>query len=294
MFVLAADGAILDHLQLPAEAIDIGLVHLVQGGGDIGGGRGIAAQLLQRYQDLVGAALGAVQVHLLGLGRRAVGADEVLVQAGVEAADVAQHPGDVGVIGLPVGIAVELGHLAHLLVEQGRHRGVEHGVVGDDLPGGILARLGGAVDGLVHGVAQGSEFHVQCVDAAADGGAVVKRGKILADRVHPVARAIGRLAIFFDKLGSHLRGHHGGPVQDVGGEATLGIHVARDFTDCPHHRQPALRNRHPVHGLVFRDGHIDGETAAHGRQRDDGRGQERADFHGMRAIHDGSGSGPRS
>ena len=203
------------------------------------------------------------------------------MQAGVVAADVAQGPGDVGVARLPVGVAVELRHPADLLVEQRGDGGVEHGVVGDDLPGRVLAGLGRAVDRLVDGLAQGGEFDVQRVDAAADGGAIVERaGQVLADRIHLVARAVGLLAVFVVELGPHLRVDRGRPVEDVGGKAALGIHVARDFADGPHHLQPALRDRDLVHGLVFRDGHIDGEAAADGGERDDGGGQERADFHG--------------
>ena len=99
------------------------------------------------------------------------------MEAGVETADVTQIPGDVGVDGLPVGIAVELRHAANLLVEQLGGRSVEHGIVGDELPGGVLARFGRAVDRLVRGIAQRVELHVQIVDAGA-----YRRGVVEAAR----------------------------------------------------------------------------------------------------------------
>ena len=89
-------------------------------------------------------------------------------------------------------------------------------------------------------------------------------GQVLADRIHLVARAVGVLAVFVVEFGPHFRVHRGRPVEDVGGKAALGIHVARNFADRPHHLQPALRDRDLVHGLVFRHGHIDGEAAADG------------------------------
>ena len=89
MFIFAADGAVLDELQLLAEAIDIARVHLVERRGDIDRRGGIAAQFLQRHQNLIVSPLRAADLHLLGFGGYPVGADEILVQAGVEAADVA-------------------------------------------------------------------------------------------------------------------------------------------------------------------------------------------------------------
>ena len=210
VLVFARDGAFLGQLQLLAEAPDIGLVHLLERRRDVGGRRRIAAQLLQRHQDLVGPALGAAELHLFGFGRDALGTDEVLVDARVVAADVAQRPGDVGVARLPVGVAVEQGHLADLLVEQRGDGGIEDGVIGDDLPGGVLAGLGRTVDRLVDGVAKCCEFRVQRIDCAAYGGAIVERpGQVFADRVHLVARAVGLLAVFVVEFRARLRIHDG-------------------------------------------------------------------------------------
>ena len=162
--------------------------------------------------------------------------------------------------------------------------------VGDNLSGRVLAGFGRTVDGLVYGVAQGGEFDVQRVDAGADGGGIVEpAGQVLADGVHLVARAVGVLAVFVVELGPHFRVHRGRPVEDVGGKAALGIHVARNFADRPHHLQPALRDRDPFHGLILRDGHIDGEATAHSGERDDGGGEEGTDFHGIWAICAGNG-----
>ena len=254
-----------------AEAPDIGLVHLLERRCDVGGRRRIAAQLLQRHQDLVGPALGAAELHLFGFGRDPLGTHEVLVDARVVAADVAQRPGDVGIARLPVGVAVEQGHLADLLVEQRGDGGIEDGVIGDDLPGGVLAGFGRTVDRLVDGVAKGCEFAVQGVHAAGHRGAVVKAaGQDFADRIHLVAGAIGLLAVFVVELGTHFRIDGGRPVQDVGGKAPLGVHIARDVADGPDDLQPALRHGNLVHGLVLCDGDIDRETAADGGKRDDG------------------------
>src|SRR6476469_2378488 len=68
-------------------------------------------------------------------------------------------------------------------------------------------------------------------------------------------------------------------VEDVGGEAALGVEIARDVADGADDREPALRLGDPVHRLVFRDGDVNGEAAADGRERDDGGGQQRTDFH---------------
>ena len=203
------------------------------------------------------------------------------MQAGVVTADVAQRPGDVGIARLPVGVAVEQGHLADLLVEQRGDGGVEDGVIGDDLPGGVLAGLGRTVDRLVDGLAKRREFLIQLIDRAAHGGAIVERGQVLADRVHLVARAVGLLAVFFVEFGPRLRIHDRGSVQDIGGEATLGIHVARNFADRPDHLEPALCDGNLVHRLVFRNGHINREPAADGGQGDDGGSQQGTDFHGI-------------
>ena len=212
------------------------------------------------------------------------------MKAGVETADVAQIPGDVGVDGLPVGIAVELRHAAHLLVEQLGGRDVEHGIVGNELPGGVLARFGRAVDRLVHGLAQRVELHVQIVDAGAYRRGVVEAARqVLAHRVHLVACAIGIFAHLLVELLTDRGVHRRRSVEDVGGKAALGIHVARDFADRAHHFQPALCDRDLVHGLIFGSRHIDGEPAADGGKRDDGSGEEGTDFHGILAICAGAG-----
>ena len=201
------------------------------------------------------------------------------MQAGIVAADVAQGPGDVGIACLPVGVAVELSHLADLLVEQHGDGGVERGVVGDDFLGGFLADIGGTVDRLVDGVAKRCEFRVQRIDRAAHARAVVERREILADRIHLVAGAVGLLAVLFVELSPRFRIHHRWPVQDVGGKAAFGIHVARNFAHGPDHLQPALGNGDPVHRLIFRNGHIDGEAAADSGQGDNGGSQQGTDFH---------------
>ena len=204
------------------------------------------------------------------------------MDAGVVAADVAQRPGDVGVACLPVRVAVELGHLAHLLVEQRGDGGIEDGIIGDDLPGGVLAGLGRTVDRLVDRLAKCGEFLVQLIDGAAHGGAIVERtGQVFADCVHPVARAVGLLAIFVVELRPHPRIHDGRPVQDVGGETALGIEVARNFADGPDHFKPALGDGNLVHRLVFRNGHVNSEPAADDGQGDDGGSQQGTDFHGI-------------
>ncbi len=209
------------------------------------------------------------------------------MHAGIEAADVAQRHGDVGVIGLAVGIAVKDGHAAHLLVEQRGNAGVEQGIVGDDLAGRVLARVRRPRDGLVDRLAQTGELRVDGVDAAADGVAVVEwAGQFLAQRVHLVAGAVGCLAqpVLLGKLG---RVHSGGAIEDVGGKAPLGIEVTRNVADGADNRQPAFGFADPLHRLVFRHGDVDGEAAADGRERDDGAGQERTDFHDL------SGNGVR-
>jgi hypothetical protein len=252
VLILACSGAVLDELQLVTETTDIGLVHLFQRRRHIGRCRRVAAQLLQRHQDLIGAALRAAELHLFGFGGGALGADEVFMDAGVVAADVAQIPGDVGIDGLPVGVTVELRHAAHLLVEQLGNCGVEHGIVGDDFSGGILAHFGRAVDRLVDGVAQRVEFHVQLIDAGADRYGIVEcAGQVPADRIHLVARGISVLAEFLVELLAHRRIDRGRAIEDVGGKAALRVHVARDITDRAHHLQPALRHRDLLHGLKF-------------------------------------------
>ncbi len=57
MFVLAGYSAFLRELQLLAETVDIALVHLAKCCHNIGRRGGIVAQVLQRHQDLVVAAL---------------------------------------------------------------------------------------------------------------------------------------------------------------------------------------------------------------------------------------------
>ncbi|MHC2666321.1 hypothetical protein ACVINX_007106 [Bradyrhizobium diazoefficiens] len=181
VFVLAADRTVLHQLELAAELLDIDRVELLQRSGDVRRRCRIAAQFQQRHHDLVVAALRAADLGLLGVRRRFLAPDEVLVQAGVEAADVAQRHRDVGVARLPVGVAVEDRHAADLLVEQRGHGAVEHGVVGDDLLGGVLARLRRSRERLVDGLAQRGEFRIDAVDVVAGGGAVVERaGKVLA------------------------------------------------------------------------------------------------------------------
>ncbi|MGY3466955.1 hypothetical protein ACVW0I_003826 [Bradyrhizobium sp. LM6.11] len=174
---------------------------------------------------------------------------------------------------------MRIAYAAHLLVEQCGHAAVEHGVVGDDLLGGVLARLRRPGDRLVDGLAQGGELRVDAVDIAAEGGAVVERaGQLLAQRVHPVAGAVGLLAQL--ALLSELRRvDRGRAVEDVGGEAAFGIEIARDVANGADDREPALGFGDPLDCLVLRHGDVDGEAAAHGRERDDGGGQERTDFH---------------
>ncbi len=203
------------------------------------------------------------------------------MQAGIVTADVAQGPGDVGVAGLPVGVAVELGDLADLVVEQLGHGGVEDGVVADDLLCGVLARLGRSVESVVDGGAQCLELGVQRVDPVADSGAVVERaGQRVTDLVHLRQRAVGIPAVLVVQLGAQFRIDRRGAEQQVGGKAALRIHVARDFADRPHHFEPALGDRDLVHRLVFDHRHVDGEAAADGGKRNDGGGEQRADFHG--------------
>ena len=117
MLVFAADRTFLRELQFLAETLDIGFVHLAERRRDIGRRCRIALQLLKRHQDLVGPALDAVQIHLFGFGGHALAADQALVKAGIETADVAQRPRDIRIDCLPIGVAVEQGHLANLLVE---------------------------------------------------------------------------------------------------------------------------------------------------------------------------------
>ncbi len=213
------------------------------------------------------------------------------MQAGVEAADVAQGPGDVGVARLPVGVAIEQGDPADLLVEQRGDAIIEDGVVGDDLFCGVLAGIGGTVDCLVDRLAKGGEFYVQGIDAGHHGGRIVERaGQGALDLIHLLARAVGLLAVFFDHFGPHFRVHGGRPHQDVGGETALGIEIARNVADGPDDLQPSLGDRNLVHGLVFRGGDIDRQPAADGGKRDDGGGQQGTDFHGIWAVHDGCGA----
>ena len=195
MLVSAADGAFPGELQLASEALDIIGLQLAERGGDVGGRRRIFAQLLQRGEDLFGAAVGAAQFQLLGVGRRALGRHQALVHAGVEAADVAQHPGDVGVARLPVGDAVEGGEPADLLVEQKGHAGIEGGVVGDDLVAGGAAGVGRRGQRVGDGLAQACEFRLQRVDRTRHRLAVVKRArKRGADLVHLRHGAVGQRA----------------------------------------------------------------------------------------------------
>ena len=152
------------------------LVHLVERRRDVGRRGGIAAQFLQRHQDLVGAALRAADIHLLGLGRDALGADEVLVQAGIVAADVAQGPGDVGV-DRPAG---RRRRRAAPSCRTCSSSSAVTAALKTALSATIFlaASLRGfrrAVDRLVDGLAQRGELDVQRIDAAADGGAVVER-----------------------------------------------------------------------------------------------------------------------
>ena len=89
-------------------------------------------------------------------------------------------------------------------------RAVEDGVVGDDLLGGIAAGLGRTVERLVDASRRAANF-VFSVSMAADGGAVVEvAGQGLADLVHPVARAVGLLAVLVE-LGAQFRFDHGRP-----------------------------------------------------------------------------------
>src|ERR1019366_8609006 len=152
------------------------------------------------------------------------------------------------------GVAVEGRYLAHLIVEQVGDRAVERGVVGDDLLGGVAARLGRTVERLDDSLAQIGELRIQRVDGAADGGAVDEiAGQGLADLVHLVVRAVGVLAVFVE-LGARFRLDDGRPEQDVGGDAAFGVEIARNVADDPHDPEPALGYRDLVHGLVFGGG----------------------------------------
>src|SRR3954462_15277108 len=102
--------------------------------------------------------------------------------------------------------------------------------------------------------------------------------QVLAQRVHRVAGGIGLLAQLA-LLGKQRRVDGGRAIEDVGGKAALGVEVARDVADGANDRQPPLPFGDPLHRLVFRHGDVDGEAAAHSRERDDGGGQERTDFH---------------
>src|SRR5262249_15247202 len=72
----------------------------------------------------------------------------------------------------------------------------------------------------------------------------------------------------------------GRSIENIGGKAALGIEIARNVADGADDREPALRLRDPIHGLVFRHGDVGGKAASDGRERDDGGGQKRTDFHG--------------
>ena len=100
-----------------------------------------------------------------------------------------------------------------------------------------------------------------------------------APMIHLFARAIGLLAVFVVEFRPQFRIHRGRSEHDVGGEAALGVHVARDFADGPDDLQPALRDGNLVHRLVFRGGDIDGKPAADSGQRDDCDRQQGANFH---------------
>jgi hypothetical protein len=270
VLVFAAKGAVLHKFLLLAETLDIDFVHLGERRRHVGRRRGIAAQFLQRRQDLIVPALGAAQIQLFGLGGHALGADQVFVKAGIETADVAQRPGDVGVARLPVSIAVEQGHLADLLVEHRGDGGIEDGVVGDDLLGGIAAGFGRTIEGLVDGLAQRCEFDVQGIHAAGQSGAILKRaGQRHLDLIHLFAGGIGLLAVLVVEFRAQARVHRGGPEHDVGGEPALGVHIARNVSHHPDDLQPALRDGDLVHRLVFHGGDIDGKTAADSGKRDD-------------------------
>ena len=113
--------------------------------------------------------------------------------------------------------------------------------------------------------------------------------QVLAHRVHLVACAISIFAHLLVELLADRGVDRRRSIEDVGGKAALGIHVARDVADRAHHFQPALRHRDLVHGLIFGSRHVDGEAAADGGKRDDGGGEEGADFHGILAICAGAG-----
>jgi hypothetical protein len=124
------------------------------------------------------------------------------------------------------------------------------------------------------------EFCVQAVHAAGHGGAVLEHAELgRPDLIHLFAGAVGLLAVFVVEFRPHFRVHRGRPEHDVGGEAALGVHIARDFADGPDDLQPALRDGNLVHRLVFRGGDIDGKTAADSGQRDDCDRQQGANFH---------------
>ena len=284
MFVFAADGAILDELQLLAEAIDIGLVHLVERRRHIGRRRGIAAQFLQRHQDLVGSALRAADLHLLGFGGDAVGADEVLVQAGV--VDRRRRAASRRCWrSLPAG---RRRRRAAPSCAPARRAASVTALLKTALSATIFLAASvrasaGPSMALSMAVAQRREFGIQRIDA---GCRRRRRRRAPPDRFLRTAFILSRAPSVFLRYLSlssvrSLRIHRGRPEQDVGGKAALGIHVARDLADRAHHLQPALRDRDLVHGLVLRSRHIDGEPAADGGKRDDGSGEEGADFHGI-------------
>ena len=125
---------------------------------------------------------------------------------------------------------------------------------------------------------------------AAHGGAVVERAGQGRSRIWFILSRAPSVCLRYLSLSSArcFRIHGGRPEQDVGGEAALGIDIARNVADGPDDLQPALRDRNLVHRLVFRDGDIDREAAADGGKRDDGGGQQGTDFHGIWAVHEGA------
>jgi len=172
-----------------------------------------------------------------------------------------------------VGVAVKTSHPADLTVQQHRDGAVQHRVVGDDLLDRILARLDRAVERLVHALPERRVLRIDAVDAGAELGAIGERaGQLGLDAIHLLARAVGVPAIFVVRLRAQFRVDAGGPEQEIGGEAALGIEIARNVADGPNHFQPALRHRDLVHRLVFCHRDIDCEAAADGGQRNDGGG----------------------
>ena len=174
--------------------------------------------------------------HLFGLGGGALGADEVLVQAGVVAADVAQRPGDVGIDRLPVGVAVELRHAADLLVEQRGDGGVEHGVVGDDLPGRVLAGVRPDRRSPCPWPRAGrrtlrSARRCRLPTAAPSSSAPDRSLRITFILSRAPSVFLRYLSLSSARM---LRIDGSRPVEDVGGKAALGVQVARDVADRPH------------------------------------------------------------